>query len=375
MRRTIIFLYCLVIIAAIGCKEPYEPRIISSSDSHLVVEGILNAGQGPTTISLSRTYKLDDTARIQYENNAQVIVEGKDNTARQLTMNGNGAYFSPGLNLTINQEYRLRIRTANGKEYLSDYVVARATPAIDSLEFEQNEKGVQVYVNTHDNSDNTRYYLWNYDETWEIHTYFYSNFKYENGIVLPRTPSESISTCWKYGFSTNIFLGSSASLQSDIIRKAPLNLIPNGDERLAVRYSILLRQYALDKSSYQFYEMMKKNTESPGTIFDPQPSEIKGNIHCTSNPGELVIGYITASEITEKRFFISKDQLQGWFFFQDCEQQDIPNNPDSISAAYAMGLQIFDALYMPFIVRYYVAGAPCVDCTRRGGSLIRPSYW
>ena len=89
-------------------------------------------------------------------------------------MTGDGIYTSSNLGLALNTEYRLKITTANGKEYLSDYMVAKKTPPIDSLEFRQEEKGVQIYVNTHDDSNNTRYYRWDFDETWEIWSYYYS---------------------------------------------------------------------------------------------------------------------------------------------------------------------------------------------------------
>lgn len=377
MRKINYFISSLaVVILIIACKEPYEPTIISSNNSFLVVEGVLNAGTGPSSIRLSRTFKLDDSARLRGELNATVMVEGKDNITRQFTMTGDGIYTNPGLNLSFNQEYRLRIITASGKEYLSDYVVAKNTPPIDSLGFAQNERGVQVQVSTHDDNNNTRYYLWDFDETWEIRTFFYSKFKYENGAILPRDISEDISTCWKYSSSSSIIIGSSASLQADAIYRAPLTFIANGNEKLAVRYSPLVRQYALDKKGFEFYELMKKNTESLGSIFDAQPSEIRGNVHCVSDPAELVIGYVFASDIEEKRFFISKSQLNEWFFKQDCESYTIANDPDSIAAAYTTGLNAYDAIYMgPFIVRYYVARVPCVDCRRRGGSLIRPSYW
>ena len=251
--------------------------------------------------------------------NALVTVEGKDNTTRQLTMNGDGIYTSPNLNLVLNQEYRLRIVTANGKEYLSEYVVAKKTPLIDSVSFRQNDKGVQIYVTTHDHTNNTRYYLWNYDETWEIRTFYFSRYKYEMGYLdpVPRTSAENVSTCWKYGYSHDIVIGSSASYQIDSLPEAPVNFIGNGDERLEIRYSTLIRQHALDKKGYEFYEMMKKNTESLGTIFDAQPSQIKGNIYSASDPKEPVIGYVSASTIEEKRIFIEAADLDGWQFYAE----------------------------------------------------------
>jgi hypothetical protein len=120
---------------------------------------------------------------------------------------------------------------------------------------------------------------------------------------------------------------------------------------------------------------MKKNTESLGTIFDAQPSEIKGNIYSASDPAEPVIGNISATTIEEKRIFIERVDLDGWRFIQDCPSYTIPNNPDSIREAYDRGIEIYGAVFMPSLVSYLFASPKCVDCTRRGGSLIRPSYW
>lgn len=376
--RIKIFLTCFIIVVGFACKDPYKPDVVSSSISNLVVEGVLNAGTGPTTIRLTRSFKLDDTARLRGERNAQVSVEGKDNTTRQLIMNGDGFYTSQGLNLVINNEYRLRIVTANGKEYLSDYVVAKKTPLIDSIGWDRDDKGVQLYANAHDDANDTRYYRWDYEETWEIRSYYYALFKYGgNSNVVPRDNRiESVFTCWKYDKSTRIILGSTARLQSDIISKGPIVFFPNGDERLAVRYSILLRQYAIDKQGYEFYEMMKKNTENIGTIFDPQPSEINGNIHSVSDPKELVIGYVSASVIEEKRFFISRSELPGWKFEEDCPEILVLNNPDSILAAHEGGGSFYGAIGMGARPSYYqVSTLECVECPARGGSLIKPSYW
>jgi len=362
-----------------SCRDPYNPGLESTNKSYLVVEGVLNAGNGPTSLFLSRSFKLDDTAVLRGEQNATVMVEGKDNTTRQLTMTGDGIYTSPDLQLVLNQEYRLHIVTAAGREYYSEFVVAKQTPPIDDVTFRQNDKGVQIYVTTHDNSNDTRYYLWSYDETWEIRTYYYSKYKYANDTVLPRGPADDVSTCWKYGISNSIIIGSSVTYQTDTIPEAPVRFIGNGDERLAVRYSILVRQTALDKKGYEFYEMMKKNTENLGTIFDPQPSQVTGNLYSVSDHGEPVIGNISATTIQEKRIFIEATDLDRWKFHQQCNSDTIKNDIDSIYVAYQTGRSIYDAIpsrtQPNVIVSYTVSLAACVDCTRRGGDLTRPPYW
>jgi hypothetical protein len=305
------------------------------------------------------------------------MVEGKDNSVRHLTMTADGIYSSPALNLSLGQEYRLKIKTSGGKEYQSDYIVAKLTPPIDSIGWIRDQEGLTIHVSTHDPSNNTRYYRWEYDETWEIQSYYDSEFKYVNGVVSGRTPAEKVRACWKYGQSTRIIQGSSARLESDVITQAPIVSFLTGDEKLDVRYSILLRQYALDKRGYEFFELMKKNTESLGSIFDAQPSEIRGNIQCVSDPAEVVIGYINAVSVEEKRFFINRVEIPGWNFYEDCPEILVKNHPDSIADAYAGGGSIWSAIFnLNNVVSYYkFSKIQCVECPTRGGSLIRPSYW
>ncbi|HET6995674.1 MAG TPA: DUF4249 family protein, partial [Chitinophagaceae bacterium] len=121
-------LTCMLMLIGFSCRQVYEPSVVSASLNYLVVEGVLNAG-GATSIHLTRTSKLDSNG-FRPELNAQVQVEGKDNSVRSLLSAGNGYYSSANLNLVLNTDYRLRIRTSNGKEYLSEFVTARLTPAI-----------------------------------------------------------------------------------------------------------------------------------------------------------------------------------------------------------------------------------------------------
>jgi len=378
MSERNLILVMLVVMTGTGCKEIYKPEVISSPDRYLVVEGNLNPGSDPTHIRLTRTFKLDDSAQLRGENNAQLVVEGKDNTTWSLLPQGDGIYTHNGLNMTIGQEYRLRINTADGNEYVSDFIPARTVPPIDSIGWVRRDDGVQIHVSTHDPSQATRYYRWEFDETWEIHSYYFSEFKYAGGVVSPRMPSERVYTCWKYDFSNKIILGSSASLQTDHIYRAPVTKIINGDERLDVRYSILVRQYALDKAGYEFYELMRKNTESLGSIFDAQPSEQRGNFRCTTNPDELVIGYLTASTVEQQRRFIAAHEIpNGWYFYEDCPEEIVRNHPDSIKLAYDGGGSIWSAVYTPFgsISHYKFSKIECVECTARNGSLQKPPYW
>ncbi len=372
MQKVISF---ILLLSIIGCKDPYELPVKPSDKESLVVEGFLNSGQGNTTISLSRVASLADRAVFKPEAGAQMWVEGKNGGNYPLTDAGNGHYTVAQLPLTTGKEYRLRIKTKNGKEYQSDYVVAKQTPPIDSISWKQEDGGIQLYITSHDPSGNTKYYRWDYEETWEIHSTFYANYKWVSGTtIVPMPPGESTYRCWKHLNSSSILIGTSAQLQADLIAEAPLLFIPRSSEKLGVRYSMLVKQYALTKEAYEFFQLMKKNTESLGTIFDPQPSELRGNIHCLSDPQELVIGYVTASSVEEKRIFITRSEAGGTFRMS-CESISILNHPDSIKA-WVPGFFPYEAEFdLGRLTRYLISNQSCVDCTKRGGLLTRPSFW
>lgn len=378
MKWLHILLISSIFCVAPSCRDEYMPDLDRSERNVLVVEGFLNAGQEPTFIRLTRNLPLTEEANlgVRPEINATVTVEGTDNSVQSLSQDPSGLYTAT-LTLQDDLGYRVRIITTRNEEYLSEFVEVKPSPPIDSIGWTRDENGVIVHANTHDDTGGSVYYRWEYDETWEINSTYYTNYIFENlEVRLRRMPEEDRSVCFKYGTSRNVIVGSSARLQSDRIEQAPLLRIPPADERLSVRYSIMVRQYVLDKKGYEFFDLMKKNTEQIGTIFDPQPSELSGNFTCISNPQIPVIGYINAGTIAEKRFFIRSSEIPNWNFYVHCPIKEV--TPDSVIYYLSDGTYIPYAIHstIPGTIDYYLTSYPrCVDCTERNGSLQRPSYW
>lgn len=372
-------------ISTFACKKRYIPEIRADIRPLLVVEGVLNASPDTTVISLTRLLRLDDTTRISMENNATVTVEGSDNIIRQLTDKGRGYYISGNLNLTIGENYRLRIKTIGGKEYLSDYTTAKRSGPIDSVTWSEDDKGIHIFVNTSDPDKNTRYYRWEYDETWEIRSYYISEFVIVNGATRPRIlPDEDVYTCWRYDFSTNVFIANTTNLEEDIIIDKQLITIPPNSEKLGRRYSFLVKQYALDKRGYEFFEQMKKNTEDVGSLFSPQPVEIKGNINCLTNPDEPVLGFVSASTMEKKRIFLSDADVPLWRYHTGCER--IPGDPAPLfpynpPIPISNTRHFFDEVayspygYEPISRSQNAAFDECISCIKRRGYNRKPWYW
>ena len=372
MKRDKILAFLFILFASISCKEEYYPPVDDSNSNLLVVEGIINPDS--TTIVLSRTRNLNDTIRFIPESNAFVYIEGQSGGQFQLQSKGNGNYTIGNISLNTSNRYRLRI-AVSGNIYASEYVEIKRTPAIDSIGWEQ-DIDVSVYLNTHDPANDTRYYRWEYVETWEHHSYYDTNLGYANGMVYFRTPNELLNKCWTTAGSTDILLGTSSQLSEDRIERAPITVIPDGSEKITVLYSILVKQYALNKEAYDFWQLLRRNTSNVGGIFDAQPSELIGNIHCVNKPTEPVIGFISASTVETKRIFIRRGELSSW------------NSPsrDFVCTAIMLGANpnewesyLNNGLYAP---AYFVTGGglaiartQCVDCTYQGGNTIKPPFW
>jgi hypothetical protein len=358
------------------CVQNYVSPYKSPPTGYLVVEGYLSANT-PTQYTLTRTIGLPGDSAIPVVTGASVQVEGSDSSVYALPGQGNGSYGNTTLPINPAVQYRLRIHTANGESYLSDFVPVKPSPPIDSVNWVYSQyNGVNIYVNTHDPNNATRYYRWTYDQTWQyimpLQTYEYYNP--DSNAVFPRQPNQQVNRCWRDYESTALLLGNTTKLSQDIVYAYPLVNIPNNSEQLSSLYSIQVTQYALTDSAYNFLSRLQVNTESLGSIFDAQPTALMGNIHCLNNPAEQVIGYISAGTVQQQRIFIAENQLPYWDYLIACRSLDItvPDIPDSLEFYFHYGV------YTPIgpdLGNYTANLTACLDCTSLGGSNQKPSFW
>lgn len=376
-----------LIIFTIGCKKPYNPPVIANAPNYLVVEGVIAAGTDSTIIKLSHTISLAKGITPSPVAHATLTVESNANASYPLTETAAGYYTAPGLNLDNTKQYRLRIKTADNKQYLSDFVPVNITPPIDSIGFTTTNQGMQVYANTHDPKNSTRYYRWDYAETWQFHALYYSEYVTDGTQLLGRRADQQVYYCFTGDLSSTIVLGSSAKLSQDVIYQNPIAFVPSTSEKIEFKYSILVKQYALTSDAFKFWTNLKKNTEQLGSIFDAQPSQINGNIHNISNPNEAVIGYISACAIQSKRIFIESTQLPGTWrttYPYDCEQDSLfimqPITMVNQVQEFLIPIDSRTIAITPFpplpqpTKGYIAADAACADCTIRGTKQ-QPSFW
>jgi Domain of unknown function (DUF4249) len=366
--------FMIAVCTLFMCRKPFEPAVIMAISNFLVVDGVINADpNGPTVITLSRTRSLYDSLSKRPENGAFVVVESNDGQRYNLAERSSGVYEVHGLPIQSSKKYRLYISTNDGNRFESDFSPVLITPPIDSVQWQQTDD-VSIFVNTHDPNNSTRYYRWEYDETYEYHSKYYSVWMVRNGQAFIRTPAEQDSTCWQTVQGPNIVTGTSAQLADDVIPRQLITVIPKGSEKINHRYSILVKQYALTPAAYNYWQILKKNSQELGSLFDAQPSQLVGNIHCITRPGDPVLGYVNTSSVTTKRIFIDSLELRDW-------QVADTNNVYCVAKTLDVGFPFYNYADTSYTLYFYSGSSAvalpkrCLECTWRGGTNIKPTFW
>jgi hypothetical protein len=361
-----------------SCVTPFEPDVINAPNAFLVVDGSINLS-GVTTIRLSRTQNVATTTTTPVaEGRATVTIRNAEGTVYPLMEQQPGTYTSAALSLNPNLKYQVHLRTATGREYESDLVQGKVTPAIESVTWDLSSKGIQIYVSSRDPSNSTHYYRWRYEETWQIQSAFQSNLQYRNGAIVERT--EDVYNCWASASSTPILLSSTTQLSQDVVSNFPLTLLPANAPRFRFKYSILVKQSAQTQDEYSYQDKLKQNTETIGSLSDPLPSQLTGNVHCLNDAAEPVIGYVGAATVAEKRIFIANtdlpNTLRSQTGYEDCTEL-YPILLANLSQFDGDGYLPIAGIYTPMtykLIGYQAASAECSDC-RRHGTNVRPDFW
>jgi hypothetical protein len=361
-----------------GCISAFEaPEDMKDMSGVLVVEGvILEEG---TKITLSRTVALSEEFSDFYlfdnVNNAiiHVIDEGNNIVAVAAQEYNWGSYIvNENFSFVPGMKYALDIRIGD-KHYQSAFSAPESTPEIDSVSWKLNDdKSIEIMVSTHTPNNETLYCLWSFEENWEIRSHYFAPLKYDPilQILIPQSlTGDNIFYCWAKGYSQSLLLASTEKYREAVIKDHKIHQLQPGNSRYSYLYSILVRQYQVNREASLYFENLQRNIDESGSLFAPQPSEMTGNIRCLSDPNEYVIGYVFASKQATSRLLIPMAELS-------------LNNFDDTNLFLCSDIKSFispmDAYYQGYRIiseNGDYAFLTCVDCTSRGGTKTKPDFW
>ncbi len=376
-------IYLILIVSLPGCIEPFSPEI-DEEQIILVVDGMLSNREGYHQVRISRSGSYSEP---QYtpEQGCQVAIEDAEGNRVVLMETEPGLYeqFVEQSFLRTNTAYQLYIRTTDGKEYLSEADSLLPCPPVNRLYYEQEIRetfdpdfphyGIQFYTDLHIPDQYARDYRWELEETWEYHAPYTIRYYYVGRITDLGYDSDSLMYCWKTEKVNAINTFSAEHIEGNDVKKIPLAYVSNQSNRLSVKYSLLVKQYALSNTAYQYWNQLEEQNQESGGLYETQPARIQGNIHNISDPGERVLGFFNVSSVTQQRIF-TEESFQFPIIDYECRLIPIgPNNPLGFYTVYD---------YPVYLVSESGTGPPyanaddvCFDCRKGGGSIDPPDFW
>lgn len=373
----VVFFALLLLIA--GCVESFVPETGRDAGSILVVDGSIDPASQSAEVKLSRTVPIDVSINeAPEETSAQVTLEEQDGSSYDLTEFAGGIYRLTGVNFNAGEKYRLIISTSTGERYESEYTEVINTPPIDSISWRTVGDVISIEANTHDFTEQSKFFLWSFEETFEYTSQLGSAYIWlPGGVITIRPFDEQVYKCWLTERSTSIIIGSSRQLSENVIRNFRVRAIPKGSEKVKLKYSILVKQRAISEDEYDYWQKLQQTTQNVGGLFDPMPAQVTGNLNCTSDPDLPVLGFFSAGTTLQERIFIKWKDLPDDFRVLPvptfCPVDSIPMSQLGSAGG---PIYIITTYGMRQPEGYLVSTRACTDCTARPGSVNKqPIFW
>lgn len=397
MRGRILYsILFLIIVMASSCTEPYALQSNTYEDA-LVVEATITNEMKKQEIKLTKTTQLEQNGPAVETGAIVFVTDGMGHSYDFEELNGK--YVSTTeFEALPNRIYQLHITTANGKSYTSTQekltTVNEIQSIVPSVVTRDGVRGVEMNVNSYDPTNTSKYYRYEYEETYKI---IAPQWDDERAILTPPVPGEhqgilvvprvgETRTCYTTKKSDNILLATTTGLAEDRVAY-PIRFISNQNYIITHRYSILVRQYVQNLAAYTFYKTLKKISGNGSILSQTQPGYFNGNLKCVENPDEKIIGFFDVTTVSSKRIFFNyADLFPGEPlppYFTDCTIRefkfcfDQTGDPACKGAALISIVGSGDLVYVDSSGNdtfFYMVAPPCGDCTRFSSN-IKPPFW
>ncbi len=365
-QRIIGFGFLLLLF--IGCSVEFIPDSEDNKEQ-LVVEGMITDQNRINRIRLSRSLPVGKPLVRKPVKGAIVTITDENAIITTLKESPAGTYLTDSLTFRgrVGGSYSLTIKI-NNVTYETDFIEMNPVPPLNSLYYKKEvitasrdtnnvEEGCRIYVDSFDPSGKCLFFRWDYAETWEYR--------------IPYAVKNKV--CWVTERSDEILIKNTSLYSQARVSKFPILFISNNGDRLKETYSILVNQYSLNKTEYDFWERVQNISQKVGNLYDISPMAVPSNIRCCDNQVERVLGYFSVSAVTQKRLFI-KDHFSGLpHFFIYCATDTLKGKlPETGLNTDFWVIEDYSDEIPPFwIISTF---RECADCTTRG-TTVMPSFW
>ena len=369
IKKTLILIF--TILAAASCVYPYSAEL-DSARTLLVVDGDVIIG-GTSEFDLSYVKTLGSGSALLQQPFAELRVEGSDGSVfTGKCVAGHGSVDTGTADAAAN--FKLFITMASGS-YETDWMTPCSKPVIEGITFKVDESSLSVRFSC--DSGGSHYVLYPV-ETWEYRSDLVASLLYEEplfpggtGAVREVDPKQANHYCWKSSVMPQM-LFRSGNPSEGRIQEATVTAIPRTDKRISYMYRISLELRSISEGKFNWLSLLEKTSDNAGDLFAPTPSSIPGNVRCTSNPEEKVVGYVDATYSVRARRDISIREHNAFI--------GGGVSPEPVAVRNVNWFEKYQEGYLPLYKNekegnVYWIESRCVDCRLAGGTTERPEDW
>ncbi|UHG92636.1 DUF4249 domain-containing protein [Spirosoma oryzicola] len=299
MYRLVVILIILTSLAA--CIDRVELPI-RTEEVRLVVEGQITNEAPPYTVRLTYTGNYSEGAIAdQFVQGAQVSLGNDQGRSTKFVSIGPGLYQTTDLTFRgeVGRAYSLTVALSDGKRYVSKPEQMPSVPVIDSVltTFRRSDNFATPYrylysVSTRDPAAEKNYYRWT--------AYGITTRKSTGAPCSLNSPSSiCFDRCWITIVNNDVNIYSDEAVNGNRIRSQDILSLPV----YAVGPQLMeVLQYGITQSNYQFWKLYQQQNARTGSIFDPLPAPVVGNLINVNDPTDVARGYFATVSITRKRF-------------------------------------------------------------------------
>lgn len=300
MARFVVVFLLISLLAS--CIDQVD-LAIRSEEPRLVVEGQITSEAPPYTIKLTYTGRYGgpngQNPDSQYVREAQLRLTDDRGQTTPFAETSPGVYQSTDSTFRgqVGRAYGLSIALGDGKRYTTKPEVMPAVPPIDSV------SARLVLVNNFATPYRYAYTIATRDPASEKNYYRWMAY----GITTRRSVGEPCclgcpffcnDRCWVTVASAAINIYSDEAINGNAIRGRTVLQVPV----YAVGPQLMeVQQYGMTQANYQFWELYQQQSARSGSIFDPLPAPITGNVVNAADPTDRARGYFAVVSITRKR--------------------------------------------------------------------------
>jgi len=316
MNRWITYFLLLLGILA-GCEQIYTPEI-DNVENVIVVDARLVADSPANFVKIYKSAGYNEKSNnFQEASGAQVLIESSDGNEYVLNESGAGIY---PVKISLDRQFQYKLKISyEGNSYESSFEVVPPMPDLDTVFGVAETKiiaaegvnnvndfldveGVQLYTNIL-NPNQLPYYRFTARKVMQ-YTYLI-DVVMGGGAIM-----QKVMYGWSSSYPAESFnIASTPEFSSTKgIVKQPLYFMsrkPAFTEGQSFSgWILILYQYGITQSAYDYYNDLNKQLEANGKIFDPMYIQARNNLKCTSTPKKVILGNFEIASVREHRYFV-----------------------------------------------------------------------